>query len=107
MDINSVNVTGRLTADPQLRYTNDHTAAASFRLAIGGRNDRTDFVGVTAWGKPAEAVAEHKSKGDQIAVTGRITSSDWTDDRGQRHYRTGITAELVVFLARVKQPAAS
>jgi single-strand DNA-binding protein len=104
MDMNSVNLTGRLTADPQLRYTaNDAKAVVNLRVAINGRNDRADYVDVTAWGKVAEAVAEHKSKGDQVAVSGRITSSDWTDDNGERHFRTAVTADEVNFLGRAKQ----
>ena len=100
MDMNSVNLTGRLTADPELRYTNDAKAVLNMRVAINGRNDRVDYIDVTAWGKTAEAVAEHKTKGDQIAVSGRITSNDWTDDDGKRHYRTSVTAEEINFLAR-------
>ena len=102
MDMNSVNLTGSLTDDPSLRYTADGKAVANLRLAVNGRNDRVDFIDVTVWGKPAEAVAEHKSKGDQIGVTGRLTSSDWTDDGGQRNFRTGVTADEVTFLAKAR-----
>ena len=66
MDMNSVNLTGRLTDDPTLRYTADGKAVANLRVAVNGRNDRVDFIDVTVWGKPAEAVAEHKGKGDQV-----------------------------------------
>src|SRR3954451_2787884 len=76
---------------PTLRYTAEGKAVANLRVAVNGRNDRVDFVDVTVWGKPAEAVAAHKGKGDQLGVTGRLTSSDWTDDSGQRHFRTGVT----------------
>ena len=102
MDMNSVNLTGRLTDDPTLRYTADGKAVTNLRVAVNGRNDRVDFIDVTVWGKPAEAVAEHKGKGDQIGVTGRLTSSDWTDDGGQRHFRTGVTADEVTFLAKAR-----
>jgi single-strand DNA-binding protein len=107
MDINSVNLTGRLTDDPTLRFTNDAKAVATLRIAINGRNDRVDFIDVTVWGKTAEAVAEHKGKGDQVAVSGRLTTSDWTDNDGKRHYRTGVTADEVIFLARAKQNTAA
>jgi single-strand DNA-binding protein len=72
------------------------------RVAINGRNDRVEFIDVTVWGKSAEAVAEHKGKGDQIAVTGRLTSSDRTDQDGKRQFRTAVTADEVTFLARAK-----
>ena len=105
MDINSVNLAGRLTDAPTLRYTADGKAVANLRVAVNGRNDRVDFIDVTVWGKPAEAVAEHKGKGDQIGVTGRLTSSDWTDDAGQRHFHTGVTADEVTFLAKARPTA--
>ena len=105
MDMNSVNITGRLTDAPSLRYTTDGKAVANLRVAVNGRNDRVDFIDVTIWGKPAEAVAEHKAKGDQIGVTGRLTTSEWTDDNQQRHFRTGVTAEDVTFLAKARQKA--
>jgi single-strand DNA-binding protein len=102
VDMNSVNLTGRLTAHPELRYTADNKAVCNLRVAINGRNERVDYVDVTAWGKVAEAVAEHKAKGDQIAVTGRITSSEWTDDHSNRHFRTSISADEVNFLSKAK-----
>ena len=67
MDMNSVNITGRLTDAPTLRYTADGKAVANLRVAVNGRNDRVDFIDVTVWGKPAEAVAEHKTKGTRSA----------------------------------------
>ncbi len=103
MDMNSVNITGRLTSAPELRHTGNDTAVTTMRLAINGRNDRVDFIDVTVWGKLGEAVAEHKSKGDQVAVSGRITTSEWTDNDDQRHVRVSITADEVVFLARARQ----
>lgn len=102
MDMNSVNLTGRLTANPELRYTNDAKPVATLRVAINGRSDRVDYIDITAWGKTAEAVAEHKGKGDQVAITGRITSSDWTDDQGGHHSKVTVTADEINFLARAK-----
>jgi single-strand DNA-binding protein len=98
MDLNTVTITGRLTATPELRYTNDAKPVANLRVAVNGRSDRTDFIDVTVWGKPAETVAEHKAKGDQIGITGRLTTSEWTTDDGARHWRTSVTADEVVFL---------
>ena len=93
-----VTIVGNLTADPELRYTHDAKAVLNMRVAINGRNDRVDYIDVTVWGKGAEAVGEHKSKGDQVAITGRLTTSEWTDDAGERHFRTGVTADEVNFL---------
>jgi len=104
VDMNSVNVIGRLAADPELRYTENSVPVANLRIEVNGRNDRVDFIDVTAWGVLAETVVEHKTKGDQIAVVGRITTSEWEVD-GDRRFRTGITADNIVFLARVRHPA--
>lgn len=102
MDMNSVNVIGRLTADPELRFTENSIPVANLRIAINGRNDHVDFIDVIVWGALAETVVEHKSRGDQLAVTGRITSSEWGTD-GDRQFRAGITAEAIGFLARARQ----
>ena len=104
MDMNSVNLIGRLTADPEMRFTENSIPVANLRIAVNGRNDHVDFIDVTAWGPLAETIVEHKGRGDQIAVTGRITTSEW-EKEGTRHFRTGVTADTVTFLARVRQNA--
>jgi single-strand DNA-binding protein len=104
--MNTATVIGRLTNDIELRFTNGGTAVANFRLAVpaGRSKDGTelppDWVPVTAYGRTAEALAEYNAKGDQIAVTGRLTSHEWDDVDGTKKSRLEITARSIDFLAR-------
>ena len=105
--MNSVNLTGRLGGDPELRFTPSGKAVCDFRLAIdSGPGDQPDWVTVTVWGKDAETVAAHKRQGDQVAITGRLTFQTWESD-GQRRSTVKVTAEPrgVEFLARRRKDA--
>ena len=100
--MNTTTIIGRLAADPELRFTKNGTAVASFRVAV--RNPRDDdqphWIPVVAYGKVAEATAAHRAQGDQIGVTGELTSRQWTDNEGQRHSLLEVVARTVDFLAR-------
>ncbi len=65
-------------------------------------NEEPDCVNIEVWGKIAEVVAEHKRTGDQVAITGRLTSSAWTDDEGHKRSRLYVTAETDDFLHNAK-----
>jgi single-strand DNA-binding protein len=101
--MNSVNLTGSLGGDPELRFTPSGKAVCDFRLAIdsGPSDNGPDWVTVTGWGKDAETVAAHKRQGDQVAITGRLTFQTW-ENEGQRRSMVKVTAEPrgVEFLAR-------
>src|SRR5579884_2087939 len=73
-NMNSVNIIGRLTRDPELRETPTGTAVCSLRLAYeqSSPNEQTGFVDVTCWGATAKAVAAYLSQGDQVGVTGEL-----------------------------------
>ena len=100
--MNNVSIIGRLGQDPELRVTTSGKNVASFSVAIENRfrdSGEPDWVAVEVWGKTAEVVAEHKNSGDQVAITGRLTTSKWTDaETGAHRSRTFITAETVDFL---------
>lgn len=85
--MNSVNLMGRLTADPELRYTPQSTPVCSFTLAVDrpGVKDKTDFIGCVAWRQTAEAISKYLHKGGKIAVTGVLTTNKYqTRDGGNR-----------------------
>lgn len=93
---------GRLTKDVELRYTQQGTAVANFTVAVN--RDRTangepeaDFHRCTAWGKTAEAIANHLKKGAMVAVQGKIQNRSYEKD-GQRVYITEIKVDQVKFL---------
>ena len=85
--LNIACIMGRLTADPELRYTQGGTAVARITLACNrptraGAEEQTDFIDVTAWGKTAEFVSKYFSKGQLIAVDGSIRTGSYTDKQG-------------------------
>lgn len=97
--INNITLVGRLTKDPELRYTANGTGVATFTLAIN-RNftnqageREADFVQCVIWRKPAETLANYARKGTLLGVTGRIQTRSYDNQQGQRVYVTEVVAE--------------
>ena len=98
--MNSVNLIGRLTAKPVLKYTNSNKAVARFTLAISRqRAEGTDFINCVAWGKTAENIQKYLDKGSLVSLQGRIQTGSYTNNQGQKVYTTDIVAESVQFLS--------
>ena len=102
--MNKVILMGRLTRDPEVRYTTtNNTLVASFSLAVNRRFTRegdsqtADFINITAWSKTGEFVSKYFKKGQQVAVIGRIQTRSWDDQQGQKRYATDVVAEEVYF----------
>ncbi|TFJ92163.1 single-stranded DNA-binding protein [Lentibacillus salicampi] len=107
--INNVTLVGRLTADPDLRYTQNGTAVANFRLAVNrpftnqnGENE-VDFINCVVWRRPAENLANYMKKGSQIGITGRIQTRNYENNEGRTIYVTEVVADNVAFLESKKQ----
>lgn len=101
--MNSVVLIGRLTRDPEVRYTGDQMAIASFSIAIDRppRRDgtkETDFPRVTVFGKTAENCGKFLAKGRLVAVQGRIQTGSYTNKSGDKVYTTDVVADRVEFL---------
>lgn len=97
--INNLTLVGRLTKDPDLKYTGNGTAVATFTLAVN-RNftsaDGTrevDFINCVIWRKPAETLANYARKGTLLGVTGRIQTRSYDNQQGQRVYVTEVVAD--------------
>lgn len=94
---------GRLTKDPEVRYTQNNMPVANFSIAVNRRfakeNDevKADFFNVIAWNKTGEFVGKYFKKGQQVAVVGRLQNRNWDDQNGQKHYATDVVAEEVYF----------
>ena len=95
---------GRLTRDPEVRYTKtNNTLVASFSLAVNrrfvrqGEERQADFINIVAWSKLGEFCSKYFKKGQQVAVTGRLQTRTWDDDQGQKHYITEVVAEEAYF----------
>lgn len=102
--MNRVVLVGRLTKDPDLRYTPNGVPVATFTLAVG-RNfsnqqgeRETDFINCVVWRKPAENVANFLKKGSLAGVDGRIQTRNYDGQDGKRVYVTEVLAESVQFL---------
>ena len=102
--MNNVCLIGRLTADPEIRYTQvDNTMVAQFSLAVNrayvkqGEERQADFFTIVAWSKTAEFCSKYFRKGQQVGVTGRIETGSYDDKDGKRVYTTKVIAEHVYF----------
>ena len=104
-NLNKVMLGGRLTADPELKQTQNGIQVASFTIAVNRRfrsNDNqqptADFFNVTAWRVLADHVVRYYRKGSSIFVIGSIQNRSWTDQQGQKRYATDIVADEIYFV---------
>lgn len=96
--LNHVSLIGRLTANPELRYTQNKKAVVSFRLAVKRDiGEDTDFISCAAFGKTAEIIDQFFRKGSLLILMGRIQSNNWKDKDGKKHYETEVIADRVWF----------
>ena len=102
--MNKAILIGRLTADPNLRYTQSGNAVANFTLAVDrpftnqGGGKETDFIDIVTWRKLAETVANNLEKGRLVAVEGRLQIRSYDDQNGVRRKVAEIVADQVKFL---------
>ncbi|NLJ40020.1 MAG: single-stranded DNA-binding protein [Clostridiales bacterium] len=102
--MNKVVLIGRLTRDPELRYTSSGIALARFTLAVdrsftNQQGEReADFIPITVWRGQAENCAKYLNKGRLVAVSGRIQTGSYETPEGQRRYTTEVVADDVRFL---------
>ena len=107
--MNKVILMGRLTKDPEIRYTQNNMPVANFSIAVNRRfakeNDTTkaDFFNVIAWNQTGEFIGKYFKKGQQILVSGRLENRNWTDQQGIKHYATDVVAEEVYFAGDKKE----
>ena len=107
-DLNVVILAGRLTRDPELRYTPGGTAVTSLGLATGRKfkqgeewKEETCFVDVTVFGRQAETSSEYLAKGSPVLIEGRLNFRRWEKD-GQTHSKLDVVANRVQFLGSGK-----
>lgn len=98
--MNRVSLVGRLTAKPELRYTNTQTAFTRFSIAVTRQFNReeVDFINITAWRKQAEIICQYLDKGSLVSVDGRIQTGSYTDKEGNKKYSFDVIADNVNFL---------
>ena len=103
--MNKVILIGRLTRDPEIRYTQTGKAVCDFSLAVdrpftsNSGEREADFINIVVWNKIAENAAKYLAKGRQCAVEGRLQISSYEGNDGTRKYRTDVVASSVEFLS--------
>ena len=100
--LNHIVIMGRLTRDPELRYTQSITAVATFSLAVerdfGSREERqTDFIECVAWRQTGEFVSKYFQKGSMAVVSGRLQIRDWTDRDNNKRRSAEVVVENIYF----------
>ena len=102
--MNKFQFMGRLTKDPEVRYTSgNNTQVTTFTVAVNrrfvaqGGERQSDFFNLTAFGKTAEFCAKYFKKGQQVLVEGRIQNRTWEDQNGQKRYATDFIVEDTYF----------
>jgi single-strand DNA-binding protein len=95
---------GRLTAKPELRYTNANVPFARFTIAVNRQfnnqdgNREADFINIIAWRKQAEVICNYFDKGNQIAIEGRIQTGSYDDKDGNKRYTTDVVLDQFHFI---------
>ena len=104
---------GRLTRDPELKYTANGNAVCTFTVAVNrpytnqAGERQADFIDIVAWNKLAEIVAEYMTKGRLVAVEGRIQTRTYENQEGQKRKVVEVIADLVRFLDKVSSNQSS
>lgn len=102
--LNKVILIGRLTKDPELRYTASNLPVCSFSIAVDrtyarqGEQKQADFINIVAWRNTAEFVSKYFTKGRLIAVSGSLQTRTWDDQEGKRHYATEVVIDEAHFV---------
>ena len=111
--MNKVILIGRLTRDPEVRYTQgNNTAVCSFSLAVNRRFKQegqpdADFINIVAWAKTAEFVSKYFTKGQQVAVSGHLQTRSYDDKEGKKVSVTEVGAEEVYYADIKKEQSAT
>ena len=111
--MNKVVLIGRLTKDPELRYTNNNIPSASFSVAVNRPFENqngvreADFINIVVWRKQAENVKKYVFKGSLVAIDGRIQTRNYEDKDGKKVYVTEVVADSVQFLESKQQKDSS
>lgn len=106
--MNKVILIGRLTKDPEIRYTTKNNPVASFTLAVNrdyineNGEREADFINIVVWNKQAENCSKYINKGSQISIEGRIQTRSYEDKNGEKRYTTEVIADQVHFLDNKK-----
>jgi single-strand DNA-binding protein len=99
---NTITLMGRLTRDPEIKFTAAELAIASFTMAVDGRkkDDDATFVDCTAFGKTAEIIGQHFAKGKPILIVGSLRQERWENKEGEKRSKLTVVVDSFSFLPR-------
>jgi single-strand DNA-binding protein len=104
-DLNKVILIGRLTRDPELKYTQGGTSVCSFSIAnnrtyvtAGEKKEQVSFFNCVAWAKTGEVIAEYCKKGKRIGIEGRLQQRSWDDQEGKKRQTVEVVVDNFQFL---------
>ena len=105
-NLNKVMLIGRLGQDPEIRYTQSGSAVANATIATndywtdkqGEKQERTEWHSLVLWDRLADLAQSYLKKGSQVYVEGRLQTSNWEDQQGQKHYKTEVVVTTMQFL---------
>jgi len=112
-DLNKAILIGRLTKDPELRYTQGGTSVCSFSIAnnrtyvsAGEKKETVSFFNCVAWAKTGEVIAEYCKKGQRIGIEGRLQQRSWDDQEGKKRQTVEIVVDNFQFLSAPRESGA-
>lgn len=106
MDLNKAMIIGNVTRDPETRSTANGQPVTSFSIATnltwtdqsGQKQQKAEFHNIVAWRKLAEICGQYLKKGSKVYIEGRLQTSDWTGQDGNKRYKTEIVADNMIML---------
>lgn len=106
--LNKIFLMGRMTKDPELRYTQNNNSVASFTIAVDRAfgDKKTDFVNCVAWRSRAEFVSKYFKKGSMAIISGSLQSRKWEDKHGQKRTEWEVIVDTIDFGEPKKDPSA-
>lgn len=106
--MNKVTLLGRLTSDPEIRYTNNGKAVANFTMAIDrGKDKGTDFIPVVFWDKIAETVGNYVKKGQRLLIEGRLQVRFYENTNGEKRRVTEVVGNYMEFIEKAEKTNSS
>ena len=107
MSLNRIDIMGRLTKNPELRYTTTQKPVANFTVAVDrdGKDSGTDFIDIVTWDGTARFAESYFHKGDPVVVSGKLQMRDWTDKNGNKRISAEVVADRLYFVPRTKGAA--
>lgn len=97
--MNRIDLIGRLTAKPELRYTNTNKAVSMFTIAVNRDKDNTDFLDIRVWDKQAENLCKYQDKGNLIGIDGTLRKDIYTREDGTKTSSTYVLANHIEYLS--------